>query len=802
MDTEKLEKHLTRLDYGLAPESDAKAKEWLGEHGHLFHHFINGIWSPPRNHEYLTVNNPGTREVIAQVANGGAEDVDDAILAAEKAFSSWSFLSGHDRAKYLYAIARSLAKNARLFAVLESMNNGKTIRETRDIDIPLAIRHFYYHAGWAEVHKSEYPELVPGGVIGQIIPWNFPLLMLAWKIAPAIAVGNTVVLKPAETTPLTALLFAEILRDEVKLPPGVVNIVTGDGSTGECIVKHSTPWKIAFTGSTEVGRKIRKITAGTGKHLTMELGGKSPFVVFADADLDGAVEGVVDAIWFNQGQVCCAGSRLLVEESVFQEFLRRLKVRAAKLRIGSPLDKAVDIGAINSREQYEKITRLINVGKEEGATFWQPENCACPSGGYFIPPTIFTNVAPTDTIAQEEIFGPVLVCMSFRTPKEAVELANNTRYGLAASVWSENIGKANDVASKIKVGTVWLNSTNLFDAAAGFGGVGESGYGREGGCEGIFDVMKDPALEVDYPQPQKEPTVSVVEIEEIEEDRECSIDRTYRFLIGGKLARPDGGMSFSVRSPCGALLGLAGDANRKDVRNAVEAARSAFQSWRNQSAHLRAQILYFLAENLSNEARRFARGISQATGRTIPDAHFEVRKAVERLFHFAAYADKFGGTIQQVSSKMTVMGQREPVGVMGIRAQDELPFLGLVSALAPAIAMGNTVVCIAGKHALSALDLVQVIQASDVPQGVVNILTAANPDAVAKVLAEHEDVDAVWFFGSKDGAAAVEAASAGNMKRTWVSPDLFSDWRESKNVSKRFLREATQVKNIWTPFGS
>ncbi|MDO8521628.1 MAG: aldehyde dehydrogenase family protein [bacterium] len=797
MNPTTLKNYLARLDYGPALESDAKAKAWLDQHGRTFRHFINGIWSASWDDAYLTVTDPSTREALAKVAKGGVEDVNDAMNAARNAFPAWSKLPEHERAKYLYAIARAIAKNARLFEVLESMNNGKTFRETHNIDIPLVIRHFYYHAGQAQIRHHEHPEQEPGGVVGQIIPWNFPLLMLAWKIAPAIAVGNTVVLKPAESTPLTALLFAEILRDEVRLPPGVVNIVTGDGSTGELIVKHPTPWAIEFTGSTEVGRKIRKETAGSGKHLTLELGGKSPFVVFADADMDAAVEGVVDAIWFNQGQVCCAGSRLLVEESIYEEFTRRLKVRASKLRIGPPLDKAVDIGAVNSLEQHNKIIRLIEVGIEEGAELWQPENCSCPLNGYFIPPTIFTNVAPTDTIAQEEIFGPVLVCMSFRTPKEAVELANNTRYGLAASVWTENIGKALDVANKIKAGTVWNNCTNLFDAAAGFGGVRESGYGREGGSEGMFEVLKEPALAVDYPEPSNEPMV-----DSFDEEGERGIDRTYRFLIGGKIARPDGGTSYSIRSPGGTLLGLAGDAGRKDVRNAVEAARGAFESWSNQTAHFRAQILYFLAENVSHQKERLAKGIAQATGRTLSDARWEVERSIEHLFHFAAYADKFGGTLQPVSPKMAVMGKREPIGVMGLRAQDELPLLGLVSAFAPALSMGNTVVLVAGKYALTALDLVQLIQTSDVPSGVLNILSAENPDAVAKVLADHDDVDSVWFFGDKKGGAVVEAASVGNMKRTWVSPPLFLDWRDNKKISQRFLREATQVKNIWVPFGA
>ena len=793
-----IKNYLKRLDYGPALESDAKAKAWLDSHSRVFSHFIDGAWQLPQAKKYRPIIDPSTRDPLAQVAEGDAVDVDNAMTAAEEAFPAWRALSGHKCAMYLYAIARAIAKNARLFAVLESMNNGKTIRETRDIDIPLVIRHFYYHAGWAEIHADEYSELVPGGVVGQIIPWNFPLLMLAWKIAPAIAVGNTVVLKPAESTPLSALLFAEMLMNEVKLPRGVVNIVCGGGETGELIVKHKTPWKIAFTGSTDVGRAIRRATAGTGKHLTMELGGKSPFIVFADADLDGAVEGVVDAIWLNQGQVCCAGSRLLVEESIAPEFVRRLKVRAEKLRIGSPLDKTMDIGAVNSREQYEKITRLIEVGKSEGATLWQPENSSCPINGFYIPPTIFTGVQPSATIALEEIFGPVLVVMSFRTPKEAVDLANNTRFGLAASVWTENIGKANDVASKIKAGTVWLNCTNLFDAAAGFGGFRESGYGREGGREGILEVLKEHISEKDHPLPSPDLVADVGE-----EEVEHGIDRTHRFLIGGKLVRPDGGMSFPIHSPSGALLGLSGDAGRKDVRNAVEAARSAFEPWRNQSAHTRAQILYFFAENLENEKARFTLAIERQTvcGRELAQNLVEV--AVRRLFYYAAFADKFEGTLQPVSPKMMVVGVKEAIGVVGIRAPDHTPLLGLVSAIAPAIVMGNCVVAVVGPDdALLASDLIQVIQNSDVPPGVLNIMSAANPDAIAKVLADHEDVDSVWFFGSREKSTAIEVASASNMKRVWVKEcPLGVGLRFAGGEFKKFLREATQVKNIWTPFG-
>lgn len=797
MDKEKLVKFLEKLDYGPAPESDAKVEAWLDAHERTFKHFINGVWQAPNNGTYSTIINPSNMATLARAAEGDAEDVNKAMSAAKHAFEKWSGLNGHARAKYLYAVARALAKNSRLFAVLESKNNGKPIRESRDIDIPLAIRHFYYCAGWAEIHQSEYPDMEPGGVIGQIIPWNFPLLMLAWKIAPAIAVGNTVVLKPAETTPLTALLFAEMLKNEVGLPDGVVNIVMGAGYTGEHIVNHQTPWKIAFTGSTEVGRLIRKATAGSDKRLTMELGGKSPFIVFDDADLDSAVEGVVDAIWLNQGEVCCAGSRLLVQESVYDEFLRRLKIRARKLNVGNPLDKTTDIGAINSKAQHQKIWWLIQTGIYEGATCWQPENYSPRGDGLFVPPTIFTDASPSSTIATEEIFGPVLACMSFRTPDEAVQLANNTRYGLAASIWSENVNKALYAANRIKAGTIWINSTNLFDAASGFGGYRESGYGREGGREGILDVLKEcrPAGSWSHGPKRILPQVSSGITPK---EKNSAIDRTFRFLIGGKLTRPDSGMSFGVYSPDNELLGLAGDANRKDARNAVQAARDAHQSWSEQTPHLRAQILYFLAENLSNEAKRFAEMISRQTGRDSNSAKSECDISVQKLFYYAALADKFEGTVQPVSAKMLVTATKEPIGVIGARATDDVdaPLLGVVLAIAPAIAMGNALVIIAGKYALTALDLIQLIQISDVPAGVVNILSAVKPDAIAKTLSEHEDVDAVWFFGSEKDAADIRAASTGNMKRVWTSADSLS-----LIDSKRFLRESTQIKNIWTPFG-
>ncbi|HEX8904327.1 MAG TPA: aldehyde dehydrogenase family protein, partial [Longimicrobiaceae bacterium] len=478
------------LEYGPAPESASPAVRWLEERGRTMRIYVDGQWRDPGTDEWFDSINPANRQTLARVAQAGKTDVDAAVAAARRALGGWQALGGHGRARYLYALARQVQKHSRLFAVLESMDNGKPIRESRDIDIPLVARHFYHHAGWAQLMEtdSELRDYGPVGVVGQIIPWNFPLLMLSWKIAPALAMGNTVVLKPAEFTSLTALLFAEIC-DEVGLPPGVVNIITGDGRTGAFLVEHPDVDKIAFTGSTEVGRIIRVATAGSGKKLSLELGGKSPFIVFDDADLDSVVEGVVDAIWFNQGQVCCAGSRILAQEGVAPRLTEKLRARMETLRVGDPLDKAVDIGAIVAPVQLEKIQSLVQQGVEEGATMWQP-SWSCPQEGCFFPPTLFTDVSPSSTIAQVEIFGPVVVSMTFRTPAEAVALANNTPYGLAASVWTENINLALDIAPKVQAGTVWINSTNVFDAASGFGGYRESGYGREGGREGLWEYVK------------------------------------------------------------------------------------------------------------------------------------------------------------------------------------------------------------------------------------------------------------------------------------------------------------------------
>src|SRR6202142_3522492 len=476
------------MEYGPAPEDPKEALAWLDQHDRRFGHFIYGGWKSAVAGSTFETADPSTGETLARVAQGSAADVDEAVRAARAALPKWQALAPHARSRYLYALARTLQKHSRRLAVLETMDNGKPIRESRDIDIPLVIRHFYHHAGWAQLLEQEFPGYSPCGVVAQIIPWNFPLLMLAWKIAPALATGNTVVLKPAEFTPLTALAFAEICQ-EIDLPAGVVNIVTGDGQTGEALVAHPDVDKIAFTGSTEGGRAIRGATAASHKRLSLELGGKSPFIIFEDADLDSAVEGLVDGIWFNQGQVCCAGSRLLMQESIAEALIAKVQDRMSTLRVGAPLDKAIDIGAIVAKVQLDRIHKLVDQGVADGATCWQPQ-VTLPARGFYYPPTILSNVHPTSIVAQHDIFGPVLATMTFRTPAEAVELANNTVYGLAACVWSESINVALHVAAQLKAGVVWVNSTNLFDASCGFGGYRESGYGREGGKEGLLEYLE------------------------------------------------------------------------------------------------------------------------------------------------------------------------------------------------------------------------------------------------------------------------------------------------------------------------
>jgi aldehyde dehydrogenase (NAD+) len=566
------------------------------------------------------------------------------------------------------------------------------------------------------------------------------------------------------------MVFAEICT-QAGVPPGVVNIGTGDGMTGAALVASDVD-KIAFTGSTAVGRIIREQTAGTGKALSLELGGKSPYIVFEDADIDSAIEGLVDAIWFNQGQVCCAGSRLLVQEGIADSFYVKLKARMEKLRIGDPLDKCIDIGAIVDPIQLAEITKLV-AENTEGETFQTtaPEGC-------FYPPTLITGLSSASHLMQTEIFGPVLVATTFRTPSEAIEIANNTRYGLAASVWSENINLALDMAPKLVAGIVWINGTNMMDAAAGFGGVRESGFGREGGWEGLMGYTK--------PKAAAKPIKPIAPFTGTDAPSD-PLDRTAKLYVGGKQARPDGGYSKPVFGPKGKPVGHVSIANRKDVRNAVEAMNAA-KGWGKTTGHLRAQILYYIAENLSARSDEFANRIKALTGKS---GTAEVEQSIQALFSAAAWADKFDGQVHGVPIRGVALAMKEPVGKIAALC-DDTPLLGLVSAMAPAIAMGNRITLIASDpFPLAATDFYQVLETSDVPAGVVNILTGDHA-ALAPDLAKHMDIDALWSFSPQDLAQPIEAHSATNLKRTWIT--------QSPTI-KASLHAATEVKNVWIPYG-
>jgi aldehyde dehydrogenase (NAD+) len=784
------------LEYGPALEDSKEAIVWLDRHARRFGHFIAGHWHEPSSGERFDTIDPSTGETLATIAQGSAEDVDAAVRAARAALAPWQALTPHARARYLYAMARQVQKHARRLAVLETLDNGKPIRESRDIDIPLAARHFYHHAGWAQLLPREFPGYAPVGVAGQIIPWNFPLLMLAWKIAPALACGNTVVLKPAEFTPLTALAFAEICQ-QIALPPGVVNIVTGDGRTGEALAAHPGIDKLAFTGSTEVGRAIRNATAATTKKLSLELGGKSPFLVFDDADLDSAVEGVVDGIWFNQGQVCCAGSRLLVQESVLETFTAKLRARMETLRLGPPLDKAIDMGAIIAPVQLERIQRLVAQGVAEGATCWQPTN-PLPAHGLYYPPTLLTGVHPASTVAQQEIFGPVLSVMSFRTLHEAVELANNTAYGLAASIWSENINVALDVAARVQAGVVWVNGANFFDAACGFGGYRESGYGREGGREGLYEYLQPSWWQTAPALASSAPAHAEATFPEAGQGTPA-IDSTIKQYIGGKQTRPDSGYSFSVYAADGTLLGEAPLGSRKDIRNAVEAAHQA-SGWSKTTAHNRAQVLYYLAENMTHREAEITAALARVVGEA--SAAREVSLSIERIFAYAAWADKFEGRVHQPPMRSVALAMHEPLGVVGIVCPAEAPLLGLLSLVLPAVAMGNRVVAVPSQsYPLIMGALYPLFDTSDVPAGVIN-LVAGRPLELAKTLAEHDDLAAIWYFADPAGCEAVRRASTGNLKQVFTHDGRAIDWFSTEQgEGEWYLRRATQVKNIWVPYG-
>ncbi len=708
------------LDYAAAPESTTVVS--LADEYGLF---IGGEFVEPRSGRTFDTINPATEERLATVAEGGAEDVDRAVAAAGTAFEEhWRDTPGTVRARYLYRIARQLQERSREFAVLETMDGGKPIRESRDVDLPLVAAHFFHHAGWADKLEHAFPnrDVAPHGVVGQIVPWNFPLLMAAWKLAPALACGNTVVLKPAETTPLTALLLAEVLRD-VDLPPGVVNIVTGAGETGAALVGHPDVDKLAFTGSTGVGKQIQRSAAVRRLPLTLELGGKAANVVFEDAAIDQAIESVINGIYFNQGHVCCAGSRLLVQESIAEDFVERLEQRMARLRVGDPLDKNTDVGAINSAEQLARITALVESGVEEGAVLHQAP-CDLPDRGFWFAPSVFTGVQQSHRIAREEIFGPVLAVQTFRTPEEAVEKANNSPYGLSAGIWTEK-------GSKI----LWMAE-------------------------------------------------------------HLPVDKTFKLFIGGAFPRSESGHTFQVRSDDGRLLANAAKASRKDLREAVRAARSAQAGWAGRTAYNRGQVLYRVAEMLDARRDEFV-AVLRDGGRFAESARNEVEQAVDRWVWYAGWADKVHqvlGTVNPVAGPFFNFTYPEPTGVVVQAVPDDPPLLGLASRLAPAIVTGNTSVVLAGEAAtLVAMSLAEVLATSDVPGGVVNILTGDQIGLLPWALG-HLDVNAVDLSGAPaDLPDEALADAAENVKRL-VHGDATA---ASPSVIAQFL----EMKTVWHPIG-
>jgi len=792
----KLSKSIEQLEYSQALESDKEAIEWLEEHGRKFGQFIGGEFLFDKKSDQIKVINPSDSSVLASIEVADDKTVDLAVSAAAKSQKSWYKSGGHARAKVLYALARLIQKHSRVISVLETLDNGKPIRESRDADVPLAIRHFYYHAGWAQLQESELKGQEPVGIVAQIIPWNFPFLMLAWKIAPAIAMGNSVVLKPAESTPLTAMFFAHLCA-EAGVPKGVINIINGAGNTGAVLSAHPDVNKVAFTGSTPVGRSIRKSTAGQSKKLTLELGGKSAFVVFDDADLDSVVEGIVDAIWYNQGEVCCAGSRLLIQASVEDKLIDKIKKRMETLRFGTPLDKSIDVGSLVSDKQFEQVTHLVNSGLKSGGHLFQCEKPNASKNYY--PPSIITDVDSSHPLVQEEIFGPVLVIMSFRTQAEGIKLANDTRYGLSASVWSENINRAMHVAPELIAGVVWINCHNKFDAACGFGGVKESGFGREGGKEGLYEYLK--------PIRSKHKTMKgnlgnrISPNSKVLNSGPSEIDRTLKFYIGGKQVRPDGGKSIPALNFDGSIAAWVGQGNRKDIRNAVEAAIKA-RSWASATAHLRAQVLFYFAENLTVRKEEFINRLMETCGVNKSEATDEFNATISRIFSYAAWADKFDGAAHDAPYRGVTLALPEPIGIIGLVASDNQPLLSGISLIAPAIAMGNRVIYIPGeKYQNIVLELVSVMETSDIPGGVINIITGDKAE-LSKHLAGHGEVESIWCWGNPEINKNIEAISVENLKRTWCNENNDRDWLDiNSGEGTEFLRKATHVKNIWTPYG-
>ena len=806
----------THLEWEYAPAPESAA---IGKVRERYQMYVGGAFVDGHGDDIKTIN-PANEEALAAVSTASPADVDTAVAAARTAYDTvWSRISAAERGKYLYRIARGIAERARELAVVETLDNGKPIKESRDVDVPTASAHFFYHAGWADKLQHAGFGAAPGslGVAGQVIPWNFPLLMAAWKIAPALAAGNTVVIKPAETTPLSILVLAEIIAD-ADLPPGVVNIITGAGDIGAALVNHPGIDKVAFTGSTDVGKQIQRSLAGTGRKITLELGGKAANIIFDDAPVDQAVEGIVNGIFFNQGHVCCAGSRLLVQESVADEVIEKLQARVSRLRLGDPMDKNTDIGAINSSTQLRTIRDLADAGDAEGALRWTSP-CPIPDRGFYFPPTVFTQVSQSMRIARDEIFGPVLSVLTFRTPDEAVTKANNTPYGLSAGVWTEKGSRILGMASAVRAGVVWANTFNRFDPTAAFGGYKESGFGREGGRSGLgayLDTDDDP-----FPEIRSAPSIPAThspETESVEELSEAaaladaievvaaaappaqrvSVSKTYKLYIGGAFPRSESGRTYPATGGVdGSIKANVAQGSRKDARDAVVAARKAVKGWSGSTAYNRGQVIYRIAEMLEGRRAQF----TDLLGGRSDDAA-AVDAAIDRLVHYAGWTDKLAavsGGANPVAGPYFSFSTPEPTGVVAAIAPPSDPLLGLVSVIAPIITSGNTAVVIASRQQpLAAVTLAEVLATSDLPGGVVNILTG-DPAEIAPHLAAHGDVNALDLTGV-DGQLRIELerAAAGTVKRVYA-PGA-QDFSRSPGTAR--LRAFLEIKTVWHPTGA
>ncbi|XP_025052309.1 aldehyde dehydrogenase family 16 member A1 isoform X3 [Alligator sinensis] len=740
---------------------------WLDAHGRSLGHFIDGKWSKPEGRETWVCKSPATGKSLATTLQGQWEDVEAAVQAATKGFETWSRLACHARARHLYNLTRMIQKHQNTLTVLESLDTGKPVTEARVCDLPLIVRHFYHHAGWAQLMRVEMGGWEPLGVVSAIIPSGSPLVLLAWKVCPALAMGNTVVVLAPPTAQLSALLLAELCT-QAGLPSGILNVIAGAEALAGVLATHPGVDAIAFTGSAEL------------------LGGGAPLV--------------------------------LVQETVAGALVQRLKARLGALRVGEALDRTTDVGGLVDEVWRAALQAHVDEAEAEGAKVFQSWP-ALPAQGSFYPPTLIVEADTTSRCVREEVFGPVLVVLPFRTTKEAIALANSTPGGLAASIWTEKLPLAMEVACSLQVGTVWINGQSMYDAAASFGGCKESGFGCSGGKEGLYEYVRPSwesrihsrATDMNYktfaasssaapfpvPGQAKDPHSGPTQ-----EAHRPSVDRTYKLYCGGAQKRSEGLSSRPILDPTGHLMAYIADGSAKDIRNAVEAAHKAAPGWRGRSSHARAQVLFYMAENLGLRQAELAAELAALMGVTPEQAAWEVELSLERLFHWAASCDKHGGGLQDTPLYGTNLLLREPLGVLGIVCPDENPLLSFISLWAPAVAWGNAVIIIPSQcYPLPALGLCQVLDTSDLPGGVLNVITG-DRDHLARTLALHQDVQALWYFGSQQGSQLVEWASAGNLKRTWVSCGARRCWEDpSQGAGEEFLSQATHCKSIWVPMG-